>query len=223
MGDDIAALIEHLGLDKPDLVGYSLGGGVAFQTAVNHPELVRKLVIVSANVKRSAIYPDMLAQQGQVERRGGGQPEGHADVRVVHAARAAARGLPAAAGQDGRVDGPGLRLQRRGPRAPGPDDVRGRRRRHVPAQPRGRGVRAARRRPARRRLDGRGPAEGRPRARDPARRPALQHPRPRRCSRRRCSRSSTPRRADRRHAPRSRDPRRQPRGHRADPLARRVA
>jgi len=66
MGDDIAALIEHLGLDKPDLVGYSLGGGVAFQTAVNHPELVRKLVIISANIKRSAIYPDMLAQQGQV-------------------------------------------------------------------------------------------------------------------------------------------------------------
>ena len=66
MGDDIAALIEHLGLEHVDLVGYSLGGGVAFQTAVHHPELVRKLVIVSANVKRSAIYADMLDQQGQV-------------------------------------------------------------------------------------------------------------------------------------------------------------
>ena len=66
MGDDIAALIEHLGLERVDLVGYSLGGGVAFQTAVNHPELVRKLVIVSANVRRSAIYADMLDQQGQV-------------------------------------------------------------------------------------------------------------------------------------------------------------
>ena len=66
MGDDIAALIEHLGLDRADLVGYSLGGGVAFQTAVNHPKLVRKLVIVSANVRRNAIYPDMLAQQGMM-------------------------------------------------------------------------------------------------------------------------------------------------------------
>ena len=37
MADDIAALIEHLGLDKPDVVGYSLGGGVAFQTAVSAP------------------------------------------------------------------------------------------------------------------------------------------------------------------------------------------
>ena len=63
MGDDIAALIGHLGLDKPDVVGYSLGGGVAFQTAVRHPELVRRLVFVSANIRRNAIYPEMLAQQ----------------------------------------------------------------------------------------------------------------------------------------------------------------
>jgi pimeloyl-ACP methyl ester carboxylesterase len=66
MADDIAALIRHLGLDKPDLVGYSLGGGVALQTAVKHPELVRKLVVVSAHVWRDAIYPEMLGQQAQV-------------------------------------------------------------------------------------------------------------------------------------------------------------
>ena len=34
MADDIAALIEHLGLNTPDVVGYSLGGGVAMQTAI---------------------------------------------------------------------------------------------------------------------------------------------------------------------------------------------
>jgi pimeloyl-ACP methyl ester carboxylesterase len=66
MGEDIAALIGHLGLDRPDLMGYSLGGGVAFQTAVHHPELIRRLVIVSAHMRRDAIYPEMLAQQGQV-------------------------------------------------------------------------------------------------------------------------------------------------------------
>ena len=37
MADDIAALIDHLGLEQPDVVGYSLGGGVAFQTAVKYP------------------------------------------------------------------------------------------------------------------------------------------------------------------------------------------
>jgi pimeloyl-ACP methyl ester carboxylesterase len=66
MADDIAALIDHLRLDKPDLVGYSLGGGVAFWTAVKYPDKVRKLVLVSANVRRDAIPPEMLAQQGQV-------------------------------------------------------------------------------------------------------------------------------------------------------------
>jgi len=66
MAGDIAALINHLGLTKPDVVGYSLGAGVAFQTAVMHPAKVRRLVMVSANIRRDAIYPEMLAQQGQV-------------------------------------------------------------------------------------------------------------------------------------------------------------
>jgi pimeloyl-ACP methyl ester carboxylesterase len=66
MADDIAALIDHLGLDKPDLVGYSLGGGVAFFTAVKYPDRIGKLVLVSANIRRDAIPPEMLAQQEQV-------------------------------------------------------------------------------------------------------------------------------------------------------------
>ena len=66
MADDIAALMKHLRLDRADVMGYSLGGGVATFVAIRHPELVRKLVIVSANFKRSAIYPEMLAQQEQV-------------------------------------------------------------------------------------------------------------------------------------------------------------
>src|SRR3954468_7895514 len=55
MADDIAALIDHLGLDKPDLVGYSLGGGVAFFTASKYPEKISKLVMISANIRRDAI------------------------------------------------------------------------------------------------------------------------------------------------------------------------
>lgn len=66
MADDIAALIGHLGLDKPDLVGYSLGGGVALHTAAKYPAMVGRLVVISANIRRDAIYPEMLAQQGQV-------------------------------------------------------------------------------------------------------------------------------------------------------------
>jgi pimeloyl-ACP methyl ester carboxylesterase len=66
MADDIAALIRHLGLAQPDVMGYSLGGGVAFEVAMKYPELVRKLIVVSTNIRRSAIYPEMLEQQGQV-------------------------------------------------------------------------------------------------------------------------------------------------------------
>src|SRR5690349_19617214 len=66
MAGDIAALIEHLGLDRPDVVGYSLGGGVAFHLAIKHPASVGRLVSASANIRRSAIYPEMLAQQEQV-------------------------------------------------------------------------------------------------------------------------------------------------------------
>src|SRR5438046_572118 len=66
MADDIAALIDHLGLAKPDVVGYSLGGGVALHLAVRYPDKVERLVIVSANVRRDAIPAEMLAQQGQV-------------------------------------------------------------------------------------------------------------------------------------------------------------
>ena len=66
MADDIAALIDHLGLEKPDLVGYSLGGGVTLFTAVKYPDKVGRLVVASAHVWRSAIPPEMLAQQAQV-------------------------------------------------------------------------------------------------------------------------------------------------------------
>jgi pimeloyl-ACP methyl ester carboxylesterase len=66
MADDIAALIDHLRLDQPDVVGYSLGGGVALFTAVQHPDKIRRLVAASAHAWRNAIPPEMLAQQAQV-------------------------------------------------------------------------------------------------------------------------------------------------------------
>jgi len=66
MADDIAALINHLGLTRPDIMGYSLGGGVALQTAIRHPETVGKLVIVSTPFRRNGFYADILRQQAQV-------------------------------------------------------------------------------------------------------------------------------------------------------------
>lgn len=66
MADDIAALIKHLGLENADVMGYSLGSGVALRTAIQHPEVVKKLVIVSTPFKRDGWYPEVLAGMGQM-------------------------------------------------------------------------------------------------------------------------------------------------------------
>src|SRR5512132_1368744 len=66
MADDIAALIDHLGLEKPDLMGYSLGGGVGLFTTAKYPELGGRLVVVSAHAWRGAIAREMRAQQAHV-------------------------------------------------------------------------------------------------------------------------------------------------------------
>jgi pimeloyl-ACP methyl ester carboxylesterase len=66
MADDVAALIDHLGLDRPDVFGYSLGGWVALHAAINHPDRVGRLVAVSANTRSEAIYPEIRAQQDQL-------------------------------------------------------------------------------------------------------------------------------------------------------------
>ena len=66
MADDVAALIGHLGLEQADVMGYSLGGGVALQTAIRYPEVVRKLVVVSTPFRRDGWYPEVLAGMGRM-------------------------------------------------------------------------------------------------------------------------------------------------------------
>jgi pimeloyl-ACP methyl ester carboxylesterase len=66
MGDDMATVLRALGHQQVDVMGYSMGGGVAFQLAVQHPELVRRLVLVSAGYARDGFYPEMLPMQAQV-------------------------------------------------------------------------------------------------------------------------------------------------------------
>src|SRR5207247_10394839 len=65
MADDIAALLKNLGIEKADVMGYSVGGGVALRTAVRHPEVVRKLVLVSTAFRRDGWYPEVLAGMAQ--------------------------------------------------------------------------------------------------------------------------------------------------------------
>src|SRR5918995_1847402 len=60
MADDVAALLWHLGIEKADVFGYSMGGGVALQIAVRHPEVVRKLVVASASYTSEGMHPELL-------------------------------------------------------------------------------------------------------------------------------------------------------------------
>jgi len=61
MGDDIAALIGELGLDRPDLLGFSLGGGVALRTAIQHPDVIDRLIVVSAPFRSTGWHPEQTA------------------------------------------------------------------------------------------------------------------------------------------------------------------
>lgn len=66
LADDTAAVMRHLGIGNADVYGYSLGGGVALQLAIRHPELVRKLVSVSASHTSDGLYPEVLAAIEQI-------------------------------------------------------------------------------------------------------------------------------------------------------------
>lgn len=66
MGNDMAAILSQLGMNRVDVMGYSMGGGVALRLAVQHPEMVRRLVLVSTPFAQDGFYPEMLPQQAQV-------------------------------------------------------------------------------------------------------------------------------------------------------------
>ena len=66
MADDVAALAEHLGLAQADVMGYSLGGEVALRLAIQHPALVRRLVLVSIPCRRDGNHPEVVAAMDQM-------------------------------------------------------------------------------------------------------------------------------------------------------------
>src|SRR6185369_5938274 len=66
MGDDIAALLDRLKIPKADLVGHSFGGASAIRAAIQHPDKVRRLVVISSPHARSAWYPETQKGMSQV-------------------------------------------------------------------------------------------------------------------------------------------------------------
>jgi pimeloyl-ACP methyl ester carboxylesterase len=57
---DVAAMLDYLKIDQADLIGYSMGGGVAMQVAIRHPEKVRKVVSISAVFRRHGLVKEAL-------------------------------------------------------------------------------------------------------------------------------------------------------------------
>ena len=66
LGDDIAELLRYLGIEQADLVGHSFGAACAIRAAIQHPGMVRRLVVVSSPYARSGWYPEAREGMSQV-------------------------------------------------------------------------------------------------------------------------------------------------------------
>jgi pimeloyl-ACP methyl ester carboxylesterase len=60
LADDVAALLEQLKIPRADLIGYSMGGAVAMQCAIRHPDKVRKVVVISSTFRRDGMVKEAL-------------------------------------------------------------------------------------------------------------------------------------------------------------------
>jgi pimeloyl-ACP methyl ester carboxylesterase len=83
MADDTAELLRQLKIEKADILGYSMGGTIAVEMGIRHPELVRKLVIISSPYKRDGWHPDVYTTIEQITPEvftGSGLPEAYAEV-----------------------------------------------------------------------------------------------------------------------------------------------
>jgi len=59
--EDVTGLMAHLGITQADIVGYSMGANTGLRLAMQHPDLVRKLVAISANYRSDGSYPELIA------------------------------------------------------------------------------------------------------------------------------------------------------------------
>jgi pimeloyl-ACP methyl ester carboxylesterase len=62
LADDVAGLLDHLGIARADLLGYSLGAGVALQVAIRHPDRVGRLACMSVTYRRDGLHPEPTAE-----------------------------------------------------------------------------------------------------------------------------------------------------------------
>ncbi|MGW5053602.1 alpha/beta fold hydrolase [Actinokineospora sp. NPDC004072] len=66
VADDVAALLRHLGVERADVFGYSMGSGIALELALRHPEAVRKLVLASVSLTVAGCHPELFAGMAEL-------------------------------------------------------------------------------------------------------------------------------------------------------------
>jgi pimeloyl-ACP methyl ester carboxylesterase len=67
MADDVAEAIRQLGFAQADILGYSMGAGVALQMAILHPDVVRKLILISVTYQMSGVHPGLMEGMGEMK------------------------------------------------------------------------------------------------------------------------------------------------------------
>ncbi|HEX8599048.1 MAG TPA: alpha/beta hydrolase [Chloroflexia bacterium] len=67
LADDVAAALQHLGIDKADIFGYSTGAAVALQVGIRHPQVVRKLVLASVTYNLGGVHPGLMDGFGEMQ------------------------------------------------------------------------------------------------------------------------------------------------------------
>ena len=83
MAADTAAVLEHLDVGRVDVFGYSMGGVIALELGIQHPDLVRNLVVASTAFDKDGYYPgvlDGIAAMSPASFDGTGLPELYASV-----------------------------------------------------------------------------------------------------------------------------------------------
>src|SRR5947209_8381223 len=59
LAGDVVALLDHLGIERADVLGHSMGGAVAMELAVSAPHRVRRVVPLSVSVRPDGLHPDL--------------------------------------------------------------------------------------------------------------------------------------------------------------------
>jgi pimeloyl-ACP methyl ester carboxylesterase len=67
MADDVAAALRHLGIERADVLGYSMGAAVALHVVIRHPDVVRKLVLVSVTYNLNGVHPGLMEGLGDMK------------------------------------------------------------------------------------------------------------------------------------------------------------